>query len=295
MIRTKFPNKPFPNKSGIYLITSSVNGKRYVGSAVSLKGRKKGHIKSLKKGDNSRYMQSHYNKHGNVLMFSILEFCVKKKLIEREQYYIDLLKPEFNIALIAGSTLGVKRTEEQKQKLRGENNPMYGKGFFGKDNPMYGKQASAETRKKMSDAHKNRNDYYWTGKYFPEEMKQKISEANKGEKNHFYGKKHSEKTKLKIQEFHLGTKASEETKQKMRETRNAFYKTEKGKRLIEELKKNNKGRTPWNKGKTLPDAVKEKIGKSVSGINNGMFGRKHSEETKQKMKDYWMNKRENIS
>lgn len=32
----------------------------------------------------------------------ILEYCKISNLIEREQYYLDLLKPEFNILLKAG-------------------------------------------------------------------------------------------------------------------------------------------------------------------------------------------------
>ena len=32
----------------------------------------------------------------------ILEYCNKQYIIEREQYYIDLLKPEYNIQSIAG-------------------------------------------------------------------------------------------------------------------------------------------------------------------------------------------------
>lgn len=35
----------------------------------------------------------------------ILEFCDADVLISREQYYIDELKPEFNILKIAGSIL----------------------------------------------------------------------------------------------------------------------------------------------------------------------------------------------
>lgn len=51
--------------------------------------------------------------------FEILEFCTKENVIEREQYYIDLLKPEYNILLKAGSPLGYKHTESAKSKMRG--------------------------------------------------------------------------------------------------------------------------------------------------------------------------------
>ncbi len=35
----------------------------------------------------------------------ILEYCDVPVLLEREQHYLDLLKPTYNIAKIAGSTL----------------------------------------------------------------------------------------------------------------------------------------------------------------------------------------------
>jgi group I intron endonuclease len=51
-------------------------------------------------------------------MLEILEYCEKSCLIEKEQYYLDLLKPEYNILSKAGSTLGFKHSEETKAKMR---------------------------------------------------------------------------------------------------------------------------------------------------------------------------------
>jgi hypothetical protein len=39
-------------------------------------------------------------------------------LLEREQYYLDNLRPEYNIVKTAGSTLGYKHTEESLEKMR---------------------------------------------------------------------------------------------------------------------------------------------------------------------------------
>jgi group I intron endonuclease len=36
----------------------------------------------------------------------ILEYCNKEDLISREQYYLDLYKPEYNVLKIAGSSVG---------------------------------------------------------------------------------------------------------------------------------------------------------------------------------------------
>lgn len=51
--------------------------------------------------------------------FAILEYCDKNDIINREQYYIDILNPEYNLCRVAGSSLGLKRSEETK-KLIGE-------------------------------------------------------------------------------------------------------------------------------------------------------------------------------
>ena len=61
----------------------------------------------------------------------ILEYCGSKDLIIREQYYIDLLNPEYNILKKAGSYLGYIHTEATRAKialaLKGEKHPLFGK------------------------------------------------------------------------------------------------------------------------------------------------------------------------
>jgi len=47
----------------------------------------------------------------------ILEYCEPSNCIDREQYYIDLLKPEYNILKTAGSKLGSKHSVETKNKI----------------------------------------------------------------------------------------------------------------------------------------------------------------------------------
>jgi len=58
-------------------------------------------------------------KHGySYFKLEILEYCTEDKIRDREQYYIDLLKPEYNILQTAGSSLGFKHSEEGLAKLR---------------------------------------------------------------------------------------------------------------------------------------------------------------------------------
>lgn len=105
----------------IYKITSKINPlKFYIGSAVNYKNRMNRHIYSLKINNHKNLkIQNHFNKYGvEDLQFSIIEFVEEKEmLIKREQFYIDLLNPTFNICRVAGSSLGVKRSEEYKLKM----------------------------------------------------------------------------------------------------------------------------------------------------------------------------------
>jgi group I intron endonuclease len=144
--------------SGIYLLQSIHNGKRYVGSAVCFKIRQYGHFYKLRKNKHSnRHLQNHYNKYGESdLAFSILELCPKENLIEREQHYIDTLKPEFNLSPTAGSTLGVQMSEESKSKkslkMKGVANIGEKNGMYGKNTWMKGKYHSEESRNKIKNA-----------------------------------------------------------------------------------------------------------------------------------------------
>ena len=45
------------------------------------------------------------------------EYCDKDKTILREQYYLDQLKPEYNLLQTAGSSLGNKHTDEAIKKI----------------------------------------------------------------------------------------------------------------------------------------------------------------------------------
>jgi len=49
-----------------------------------------------------------------------------------------------------------------------------------------------------------------------------------------------------------------------------------------------KSRIPWNKGKKFPnyhtESTKKRISESMSGINNPFYGKKHTEETKERIR-----------
>jgi group I intron endonuclease len=47
----------------------------------------------------------------------ILEYCATENAISREQYYLDLLKPKYNILTTAGSRLGHIHSEEARLRM----------------------------------------------------------------------------------------------------------------------------------------------------------------------------------
>lgn len=107
-----------------------------------------------------------------------MEYCNSNQTIIREQYYLDLLYPEYNILPIASSSLGKLHTEETKIKI---------------SDSLKGKFLSEETKQKMSESR--------TGKYFSfhlrtitgrHETKKILSELRTGKDSPFLGKSHSE-------------------------------------------------------------------------------------------------------
>lgn len=106
-------------KSGVYRWTNKVNGKTYVGSSVNL-GRRLSNYYNLNYISSSKMLISQalikYG-YGNFTL-EILEYCDRSDTLSREQYYLDLCKPEYNLLKIAGSNLGYIHTENTLAKIR---------------------------------------------------------------------------------------------------------------------------------------------------------------------------------
>lgn len=110
--------------SGVYKIISSSTGKIYIGSSINLFSRKQKHLNDLKLNRHSnKIIQRIYNKNGmKDFVFSKIEYCSEKDLIEREQYYIEYFrsydkKIGMNILRFAGSALGLVMSEDAKSKI----------------------------------------------------------------------------------------------------------------------------------------------------------------------------------
>lgn len=87
-------------KSGIYRWINNLNGKSHVGSSISLSYKLSLYysLYSLREVKGSFIIQGALLKYGySNFSLDILEYCEVDILIEREQYYINLLKPEYNI------------------------------------------------------------------------------------------------------------------------------------------------------------------------------------------------------
>lgn len=107
--------------TGIYKIQSKCKPQRvYIGSAVDINSRWNQHYCDLRKNKHNKILQNHYNKYGEFdLQFSIIEqfkFISKDHLLFREQFYINLCNPYFNVCKIAGSCLGYKHSKETRKK-----------------------------------------------------------------------------------------------------------------------------------------------------------------------------------
>ncbi len=113
-------------KSGIYCITSPSGG-QYIGSASSISTRWACHRHGLVHGKHhNEPLQRAANKYGvEALEFEVLLFCNIENLLLYEQIAIDAIRPNYNIAKLAGRSavgntywLGKRHAAETKEKMR---------------------------------------------------------------------------------------------------------------------------------------------------------------------------------
>lgn len=102
--------------SGIYCLINIKNGKRYVGSSKNIAKRIWEHRANLRHNSHdNRHLQNAWNKYGEKCFdFFVLEKCNIEELIEREQFYIDTLKPEYNQIF---KIVKPEYTEETRKKM----------------------------------------------------------------------------------------------------------------------------------------------------------------------------------
>jgi hypothetical protein len=125
------------DKSGIYLFTNLINGKRYIGSSQNLRNRFLNYL-------NTKYLLRNtcmnickaFLKYGySNFSLTILEYCEPSKCLEREGYYQQKFNPEYNLAKEPGAPMsGRKHSDETKilmsDNKKGKSHPNYGKARY---------------------------------------------------------------------------------------------------------------------------------------------------------------------
>jgi len=161
-------------KAGVYRWVNKANGNTYVGSAVNL-SRRLGeyfNFNQISKGNMS--INKALLKYGySGFQLEILEYCEPSDVILREQYYIDLLVPEYNILKTAGSSFGYKHTEETLAKLKGRKYKLSEEAIARLRERALGRKHTEETIAKISASTRAA----MLGRTQSEETRKKIGES----------------------------------------------------------------------------------------------------------------------
>lgn len=101
--------------SGVYRWVKKDSEKSYIGSSAKLNDRFRRYFNNSYISDNKRggsLICKALLRYGYVgFRLEILEYCSSSEVLAREQFYLDTLKPEYNILKVAGSNLGYKHSE----------------------------------------------------------------------------------------------------------------------------------------------------------------------------------------
>jgi len=105
--------------SGVYIITNIESNNYYIGSSYNMFNRISQHKSELKKKKHTNpILQKVYNKYGlENFKFEVLAKCPKEYLIKLEQWFIDKMKPEYNICKVAGRPNAPIITDEFRNKV----------------------------------------------------------------------------------------------------------------------------------------------------------------------------------
>lgn len=243
----------------VYKIQSNIKPERiYIGSAASgFRHRKALHLYNLRHNNHhSKKLQNHFNKYGESdLVFSILICCEKENILDREQFFLDSIKPWFNNSKKAGNCLGVKHSLESRHNMSKSHIGLIRTESHRRNNSI------ARMGIRLSDEHKQKLRLSTLGKkQSPETIARRIASNT--------GKKRSEEVKQKMR----GRTISEESRKKLSESRKGIVFSKEHK---ERMSIARKGKSPWNKG--LAKLSNEAIGeirdllmtmsqKSIAGI-----------------------------
>lgn len=185
---------------GVYYIQNTESGKFYIGSSQDVFSRISSHFSMLMSNSHhNAHLQRAYNKSGaDRFVWGICEEVFGEGgLLQIEQEWMDVMG-DYNICREAGSTRGVKLSEETRQKMSisrsGENNPMYGK----KRPDIAALMSELKSGITLSDDHKR-----------------KMSESLKGSKGVWASPERAALLKEKLKGVNLGRVHTKETRAKI--------------------------------------------------------------------------------
>lgn len=109
--RERYSKNPYPSrekaaelrnsiKPGVYMIKNKLTGECYIGQSTKPYRRRVEHF-SIYNGEKSvsyaKKLQNDIKQLGkNAFLFGIIEYCNKQELADKEQYYLNLYKPQYN-------------------------------------------------------------------------------------------------------------------------------------------------------------------------------------------------------
>ena len=167
---------------GIYMLTNSITGERYIGASKDIRKRIWGHKKDAKANRKLKISKAIAKYGFDNFKVEVLEVCSVDELDEKEVAWIANLKPEYNTALGGKAGLkGYKHSDEVRRHLselgkkQWERMSDEQKNFVKRHNligPRIGHEVSQETREKLRRAN--------LGKKQPPEVGAKISAGLKG-------------------------------------------------------------------------------------------------------------------
>jgi group I intron endonuclease len=116
----KLAIKENKEKAGIYRILNKKSGDFYIGSSIDIGNRLNQHLYLASSGKfkgNSKLYNAVFKYGLENFSLEILEYCSLDQLLNREQYFMDLLKPKYNILKQAYSFQGFTHSEYTKKHL----------------------------------------------------------------------------------------------------------------------------------------------------------------------------------
>lgn len=216
----------------IYKITSP-NGDIYIGQTINIRKRKYSYRKEQFKKQTKLWRNCSFYAWDPSENFEVIDECLcgedKINLNEKEIYWIsyyDSCKNGLNCTEGGKGQTGKVWTKEEREKQR-EITIENGSGFKNGNKITLGIKLSEDHKSLIGESNKStykKGRVAWNkGKETPIEVKKKIISSTSGDKNHFYGKSHSDETKEKIKESKLGFKHTEETKLRMSQSSKRMY------------------------------------------------------------------------